>query len=534
MKFRTITRTVERLLLGACMTLVAGFAVSCSDDDKETAGKPYDPSQPVVITGFTPETAGYQEDIIVTGQNFGTDKKNVTLTLGGKQAVIVNVMGDKLYAFVPSGAYTDKNEETGVYTGEIEISVSDGEGNVKSAKASKLFRYIPKRVVGTLCGYQNENDSQGEVWGSFDVAAGFNSDGCFTFDPLYPNRLYIAYDRGDGFIAQLDLEARTSTRLMTASKFNSKRLRNIAFTLDGKYMLVSTDRDDNNFESACVWIVERNSNGTFSDASSAQVLSRYKQCNGVAVHPINGEIYFNSYSNGELFRLDPNDYFNTINAEPDEDGKKPEWTGLRTDGAFRELFKIQDPSYEFQITIHPSGDYAYLTVINRDYILRTDYDHKKKEFTTPYVVAGANGAGDWVDAVGSNARLHKPYQGVFVKNPQYVEEGRQDVYDYYFCDYLNFCVRYITPDGLVRTYAGRAPSTNGNIWGTEDGDLRLQARFRDVSGLAYDEERDRFYVLDHNNRRVRTIGMESTDIVMTPPADDDETEGGEGTEGGEE
>ena len=67
-----------------------------------------------------------------------------------------------------------------------------------------------------------------------------------------------------------------------------------------------------------------------------------------------------------------------------------------------------DPSYEFQIVIHPSGDYAYITVINRSFILRTDYDWKKKEFTTPYTVAGANGAEDWVDAVGTSARLHLP------------------------------------------------------------------------------------------------------------------------------
>ena len=66
---------------------------------------------------------------------------------------------------------------------------------------------------------------------------------------------------------------------------------------------------------------------------------------------------------------------------------------------------------------------------------------------------------------------------------------------------------------------------------TEDGDLRQQARFRDVTGIAYDEKRDRFYVLDHNNRRVRTIGMESENMITVAP-DPDEEEGGE-TEGGE-
>lgn len=187
-----------------------------------------------------------------------------------------------------------------------------------------------------------------------------------------------------------------------------------------------------------------------------------------------------------------------------------------------------DPSYEFNTTIHPTGNYAYLTVINRNYILRTDYDWDKKEFTTPYTIAGSNGQAGWEDAVGTNARVSRPYQGVFVKNPAYA--GQEDEYDYYFCDCTNFCVRYITPDGLVRTYAGRSTNSNGNWWGTEDGDLRQAARFRDTTGIAYDEETQTFYILDHNNRCIRTIGQESEDTVVTPTPDDEEEGDGEQTE----
>lgn len=520
MKFKTITPRLGKFLTGASLALIAGFMVSCSDDDVDI-DKPFDPSQPVEVTGFTPESGGYQEQIIVKGNNFGNDKEFVNLTIGGKEAVIVNVMSDKMYAYIPAGAFSDDT-----YSGEVKVTVRDAAGNEKSAVAPKLFKYTPKRVVGTLCGYRNENDDQGEIWGSFDVATGFNAEGCLAFDPLYPERLYVAYDRGDGFVAELDLDSRQVNRIMSATKFQSKRLRNIAFTLDGKYMLVSTDRDDQGFKSTSVWIVTRNSDGHFRESSNCQPLAAYKQCNGVAVHPVNGEIYFNSYYNGQLFRLDPKDYFKAQEPSSDPDAEPANWEGTLESGAFKELFRIMDPSYEFQITIHPSGNYAYLTVINRNFILRTDYDWKKKEFTTPYTIAGLNSKldqGAWVDAVGGKARLHRPYQGVFVKNPQYVAEGREDVYDYYFCDVLNFCVRYITPDGLVRTYAGRAPSTNGNIWGTEDGDLRQQARFRDVTGLAFSESRDCFYVLDHNNRSIRTIGMESNDKVSLPGTE----EGGE-------
>lgn len=516
-----LKKAIQRWQALACVAVLALGLTACKDNEESVNYSPYDPAQPVVITDFTPESGGYQDQIIVKGKNFGNNKDNVTLTIGGKKAVVVNVMWDKLYAFVPSGAFS----------GIIELTVKDDSGNTSGpVTADKVFDYQRKTVVGTLCGYQNENDSQGELWGSFDVCAGFNAEGCLAFDPINPDILYVIYDRSDGFIAQLDLQKREVRKLMDANKFQTKRLRNVSFSLDGEYMLVSTDRDDNGTKSTSVWIVKRGANGGFAN-STPQVLTAYKQCNGVAVHPVNGEIYFNSYENGQLFRTELETYLDW-QANPPIDlnnGNPIPWTGYQDDGAFRELFKIQDPSYEFQVTIHPTGNYAYLTVINRNYILRSDYDWDKKEFTTPYIVAGLNSNlddGGWEDAVGTNARLHRPYQGVFVKNQQYEAEGRDDVYDFYFCDTLNFCIRYITPDGVVRTYAGRAPSTNGNIWGTEDGDLRAQSRFRDVTGIAYSEKYQYFYILDHNNRRIRTIGKESeeTNIEITPSEDSEEGE----------
>ena len=46
------------------------------------------------------------------------------------------------------------------------------------------------------------------------------------------------------------------------------------------------------------------------------------------------------------------------------------------------------------------------------------------------------------------------------------------------------------------------------IMSGDNGDLREVARFRDPSGLAYDENKKMFYVLDTVGRSIRTIGME--------------------------
>lgn len=528
MNLKNITKNLQKLMMGAGLVLAAMFA-SCSDDKETVANVAFDPNAPVTVTDFAPKTGGYQEQLLVYGTNFGNDKSRVKLLVGGKEAVIVTMNNTTIYAYIPKG----------VQGTSIEVVLLDENGeeiNRGVSSADMEFTYFRKRVVGTLVGYRNEQDSQGERFGPFHDpsgdpelnACGFRSAGCMTFDPLYPNRLYIVYD-GMNKIVELDLEAKTHNLLMSGSKFQDRRLRNCAFTKDGQYMIVSTDRDENGTHSTSLWIVRRNSDGTFSDRSSTSVLAAYKQCNGVAVHPVNGEVYFNSYEKGQFFRLDINKYFDVLSGAGSEEGSLPEtWTGYFEDGCFDELFQIYENQWEFNITIHPTGNYAYIDVINRHYILRTDYDWKAKKFTQPYLIAGRSGNAGYSDAVGGDSRFERPYQGIFVKNPSYA--GRSDEYDYYVCDRLNFCVRTITPDGIVRTYAGHSHNTDNNWWGIEEGDLRTQARFRDVSGIAYDEGKDIFYVLDDVNRRIRTIGLETDDDEPETNVPDQPEEGGEETE----
>ena len=93
-------------------------------------------------------------------------------------------------------------------------------------------------------------------------------------------------------------------------------------------------------------------------------LTKGQNCNGAETHPINGELYFNSWNAGQVFRYD----FTTQETTP--------------------LFTIQDSGWEFHIQFHPSGNYAYIVVVNQHYILRSDYDWKTKRLTTPYIVCG--------------------------------------------------------------------------------------------------------------------------------------------------
>jgi len=479
-------------LYGVVLALIALCFTGCKSDDNSSGEAAFDPSKPVTVSDFVPKEGGVGQRLVVYGDNFGVDPSLVKVMIGGKQATVISVKGSALYCFVPSHAYS----------GEIQVSVGKDE-NIQIGTAPEKFSYEKKMVVGTLCGFRNSRDDQGWKDGTFETCTGFRNDGFIKFDPLHKDHLYISYDGAD--IQMIDLTNRVVSTPISRSTFGNKRLRSLDFTLNGQYMIVATDYDGSGTGSSpSAYIVKRNADGTFTNSSSVQVLAAYKQCNGASIHPVNGELYFNSYERGQVFRLDMNKYFDTVL-------NGGQWKPNLDDGNYTELYTIQDTGWEFQIDIHPSGKYAYIVVLNQNYILRTDYNEAEKRFAPPYVVAGQARSSGWVDGVGAGARLNRPYQGVFVKNPDYAAAGKDDQYDFYFCDCLNFCVRRLTPEGIVSTYAGRGSSsavTDNNVWGTDNGDLRQVARFRDVTGLAYDEDNKIFYILDTVGRTIRTISME--------------------------
>ena len=195
---------------------------------------PYDPSKPVTITRFTPESGGVGQQVVIYGSNFGDDPEIVDLKIGGKQAVVVSCNGDNLYTFIPSKSFT----------GKIEMTIG-GEGqHQQSVTAEKRFTYERKMVVGTLCGYKNELDNQGWKTGSFrdeegqPYCCGFRNDGVMQFSPYNHDQLFIVYDQEPYFrqtahsIQMLDLKNETVEDLIALNKFGNQRLRTIDFAVD--------------------------------------------------------------------------------------------------------------------------------------------------------------------------------------------------------------------------------------------------------------------------------------------------------------
>lgn len=454
------------------LLLVTISTIGCKKDSVKSESHAYNPAQEVVVNDFFPKTGGGGQQLVLYGKNFGNDKSIVSVKIGEKQATVITVHNDAIYCVVPDRAYS----------GEIEVTV--GSKNTQQlAKAADAFNYQRRMVVTTLAGAEDERGNYDIKDGPFDDCGGFFNPSWLIFDPKNPGLLYMGQDGGD--IRLLNFRDSVVTTPITRGMGNWSRIRTIAFTKDAQYMIVANDQGDVNGISTS--ILSRASG--FKDP---KVLTSYKQCNGASVHPVNGELYFNSYEKGQFYRFDLNKYFT-------------DHLGIKD---YDELFKIQDNSWEFQIDIHPSGNYAYIVVINQHYILRTDYNWDTKTFMQPYVVCGEPRANAWVDGVGTQARLWNPYQGVFVKNPDYA--GKKDEYDFYFTEQGNHDIRILTPEGKVTTFAGRGSSSiDPNPYGHIDGGLRSEARFDQPKGLAYDSTNHVFYVGDAENHCIRKISLEN-------------------------
>lgn len=470
----------SRRLRGTIIILMAiGFGLWGCKEDTPTAieAQPFDPSKPVVVSDFLPKSGGMGQRLVIYGSNFGNDVEKVKVFIGGKEAVVINVEGESLYCLVPKQAFT----------GEIEVRIGDSRESPVIGRATEVFQYERKMVVSTLAGYRNARGDEPWKDGKFKdpdetkMASGFWEPSFMKFDPLNPKHLWVTFDFNNGLYL-INFEDSTITK----KRSDFDRPRSVDFTIDGQYMIIAEDRGGENDRATYRLSRDRG-------WQDREILTTYRQCNGASVHPVNGEMYFNSYEKGQFFRFDLNKYFT-------------EGLGVKD---YETLFFVHDPEWEYKIFIHPTGNYAYVVVINRHYILRVDYNWEKKRFNQPYLVCGQLRGDGYEDGVGSSVRLRNPYQGVFVKNPAYVEAGKPDEYDFYFTDQMNHAIRTLTPEGAVTTFAGRGSSSlNANPWGYVDGDLREEARFDRPSGIAYNEEEKAFYIGDQANRRFRKIALE--------------------------
>ncbi|GAB3020342.1 IPT/TIG domain-containing protein [Niabella terrae] len=420
------------------------LAVSCKKSAEPTGGGvPFDPTQPVVINHFTPDSGGVSTQMLIYGENFGSDAGQVEVFINDKPASVIGATGNMLYVLVPSRAGS----------GKVKVIVHNGDQQTEVLTESN-FSYIFRPSVSTLAGFTDKDGRTSIVDGPIGTAQ-FEEPYWLAFDE-HKNIYLLEEYRG---LRMIDSALTTvTTKFRTGNGWDRPRTISFNPSFDTMYLT----NDQGSWDGICTVVATKAQN--FSRWSS---LIYSKQCNGGDVQPQTGDYFFNSYSNGQVYKWD------------------------RTNRNSRELYRVGDNSWEFNIQFAPSGDFAYMVSKNRHYILKARYNRETRTLDAPVFFAGGINNAGYQDGVGASARFREPHQGAFDEND-----------NFYVCDVMNHCIRKITPEGVVSTFAGRPTQ-----WGYADGDLR-DAQFDRPHGIIYDQEQGAFYIADQKNRRIRKISTE--------------------------
>ena len=137
------------------MVLILLFAsVGCGDGgsiETNPYDKPYDPGKPVEVSGIGPETGGYGTRVVISGSNFGNDIKKVKVYFNKKEALILSVQENAVYAMVPKQPGDSS---------KIKVALLQPDNTLKEGELpNKKFIYMLRAAVTTVAGVLLKNTS---------------------------------------------------------------------------------------------------------------------------------------------------------------------------------------------------------------------------------------------------------------------------------------------------------------------------------------------------------------------------------------
>ena len=516
-------------------------------------GDPHDPSKAIKVTDWSPKEGGSGQQMVIYGENFGNDPSIIKVAVGGNEAVVISAVGNAIYCTVPSKPATNVapdfngTEDEVIPEADADVTPAQEEevpagfgltvavgaqGTMKVASVENAFSYKKVWRVGTLLGKVNDKNELEVKDGPFDDCGNFDWPQMFAVDPLNENHLYVSKDGGD--VRLIDFENEYVYTIIKGNTTPNNRIRSVSFcptdilkrrqdgsikelypdfNLEpypadgdvGAYDLILS-HDTWTASNPTVTLYRRNRGGSYSATdefgetgytigeqafknSDRIVVATGITCNGAYVHPYSGSLFFNSYSTAEMFKMDALRIF---------DGKE--------DRKGESQYKFGESGWEFNNVCHPDGLYMIMCMINRGWIGKSVYNRATDTFAAGMgfvgsdSVMGLGGGAGYLDDIGLSAKCSGPRQAIFVYNEEYA--GNEDMYDIYFTDSNNHCIRKVTPQGIVTTFAGRG---NNGTWGYADGLAREEAQFNYPQAIAYNSARHEFYIGDGGNKRIRVI-----------------------------
>lgn len=152
MKFNKLLIKQKRTLrLFFLLFVCVFFMFSCKGEENiEKPRDEYDPSKPIELATFYPDSGKFQEKVMLTGKNFGTDSEKIRVWFNQKQAPVIGSTGSRMYVLAPR-----LPGDTCV------ISVAIGKDSVVY---NEQFRYFKSVTVSTIAGNGDmENYQDGDL-----------------------------------------------------------------------------------------------------------------------------------------------------------------------------------------------------------------------------------------------------------------------------------------------------------------------------------------------------------------------------------
>lgn len=389
---------------GIFMLLLCVLFYSCRDD--VSGSTDYDPSKPIVLDSFSPESGGMATPMILSGSNLGNDPAAVKVYFNGKKAPVVGCDKGKVLVITPR------------QPGDIcTISVVIGKDSV--AYPNK-FIYRTTAVVTTLVGQKGTTAFQP---GAFSEAT-FISPAFLAVDNEY-NLFLSHWGTNSNNIVFISQQNRTVTELVASGKANAPSV-----DVTGNIIMVPLDAADGYymFDPDDQWAPRKrmiiHPSASEQAAGKVDFLINYKH--GFAVCKLDSMIYTRANRNGQIVKFDP---FTRVG----------QLAGIVIPST-TDSYLAFDPS-------HPNMLYISATNLHCIY----SYDVLTK---VSKVYAGTMGSAGWKDGKSTDAQFSSPRQMIFDSNNNMI-----------IADAGNHCIRQITPAGMVSTVvgiAGKAGYQDGN------------------------------------------------------------------------
>ncbi|MDD2246476.1 MAG: hypothetical protein PHI70_03450 [Proteiniphilum sp.] len=487
--------------LGLLVTLYVGMFSFCKDEN-QTDFKPFDPSQPLEVTGFYPDSGGIATPFVIEGKNFGSDTAGMKVyfvdTLGVKhQAGLVSSNGNKIYAFVPKLTYLRKMD--------IMVERTSKDGKVVSGISNYNFFYKTQTSVTTVLGKPEPNNNSVPTIGGDFTTASLSAPFAICLD-----------DEDNIFIVERSWNAQGHSSIQRARNDKGEDVGSNIVLADTKGQAVVVMKYGANHSNAPAFSDELGNEAVYVPEDAG--LYYYQMLKSLTYAPRNRSLILDEETKNVIegnwkysFVVNKNDHmvytvmwkgqlvrFNPVtrNVEvlldkvtPDVPNAHAGANGSNTYCVFSPLetnmlyFCMEDYNLISRVDISALGDKDKATYKGEPYAGKTISD------------GPVNGRG-WEDGLLENARFFAPKQMAFTS------DGKL-----YIADNNNHCIRVIDTtvpknQATVNTSIGLPQSP-----GFQDGGPEF-AKFYYPTGVAVNSDGSVLYVADSRNHVIRKLSIE--------------------------